>query len=65
MMPMQGSFSVERMCRVAAVSRASIYRWLEPSMPVEEEMEVRAAIQAVVLEHHGRYGLCKHAGIIS
>jgi len=55
-MPMQGSLSVERMCRVAAVSRASFYRWLEPTMPVEEEMEVRAAIQAVVLEHRRRYG---------
>jgi len=37
-MPVQGSLSVERMCGVAAVSRASFYRWLEPSMPVEEEM---------------------------
>jgi transposase InsO family protein len=55
-MPMQGRLSVERMCRVAAVSRASFYRWLEPSMPVEEEMEVRSAIQAVVLEHRRRYG---------
>jgi transposase InsO family protein len=55
-MPMQGSLSVERMCRVAAVSRASFYRWLEPSAPVEEEMEVRSAIQAVVLEHRRRYG---------
>jgi transposase InsO family protein len=44
------------MCRTAAVSRASFYRWLEPSMPVEEEMEVRAAIQSVVLEHRRRYG---------
>jgi len=55
-MPVQGSLSVERMCRVAAVSRASFYRWLEPSMPVEEEMEVRSGIQAVALEHRGRYG---------
>ena len=55
-MPVQGSLSVERMCRVASVSRASFYRWLEPSLPVEEEMEVRAAIQAVVLEHRRRYG---------
>ncbi len=55
-MPMQGSLSVERMCRVAAVSRASFYRWLEPLAPVEEEMEVRTAIQAVVLEHRRRYG---------
>jgi len=53
---MQGSLSVERMCRVAAVSRASFYRWLEPLAPVEEEMEVRAAIQTVVLEHRRRYG---------
>ena len=55
-MPVQGSLSVERMCRVAAVSRASFYRWLEPSMPVEEEMEVRSAVQTVALEHRGRYG---------
>jgi putative transposase len=55
-MSMQGSLSVERMCQVAAVSRASFYRWLEPSPAVEEEVEVRAAIQAVVLEHRRRYG---------
>ena len=56
MMPMPGALSVERMCRVGAVSRASFYRWLEPELPVEEEMEVRSAIQAVVLEHRRRYG---------
>jgi putative transposase len=56
MMPMQGSLSVERMCRVAGVSRASFYRWLEPSPPVEQEVEVRAAIQTIVLEHRRRYG---------
>jgi putative transposase len=55
-MPMQGSLSVERMCRVAAASRATFYRWLEPSPPVEEEVEVREAIQAVVLAHRRRYG---------
>jgi putative transposase len=55
-MSMQGNLSVERMCRVAAVSRASFYRWLEPSPPVEEEVELRAAIQEVVLEHRRRYG---------
>ena len=53
---MQGSLSVERMCRVAAVSRASFYRWLEPSMPVEEEMEVRSTIHSVALEHRRCYG---------
>ena len=56
MMSMQGSLSVERMCRVAAVSRASFYRWLEPCPPVEEDVELRAAIQAMVLEHRRRYG---------
>jgi putative transposase len=55
-MSMQGSLSVERMCRVAAVSRASFYRWLEPSPPVEEDVELRAAIQAIVLENRRRYG---------
>jgi putative transposase len=44
------------MCRVAAKSRASFYRWLESSPPVEQEVEVRAAIKAVVLEHGRRYG---------
>jgi putative transposase len=69
-MPVQGSLSVERMCRVAAVSRASFYRWLEPSMPVEEEMEMRSAVQAVALEHRGRYGYrrvtreLRHRGMI-
>jgi hypothetical protein len=53
---MQGSLSVEWMCRVAEVSRASFYRRVEPLAPEEEEMEVRAAIQAVVLEHRRRYG---------
>jgi putative transposase len=56
MMSMQGSLSVERMCRVAGVSRASFYRWLEPSRPIEEDLELRAVIQAVVLEHRRRYG---------
>ena len=53
---MQGSLSVERMCWVAAVSRASFYRWLEPRPPIEEDAELRAAIQMVVLEHRRRYG---------
>jgi transposase InsO family protein len=55
-MPVQGSLSIERMCALARVSRAGFYRWLRAGAPAEEEMEVRAAIQAVVLEHRGRYG---------
>ena len=53
---MQGSLSIERMCRVSGVSRASFYRGLEERMPVEEEMEVRSVIQQIAVEHRRRYG---------
>jgi len=53
---MQGSLSVERMCYLAQVSRAGFYRSLAEQMPVEEEMEVRSAIQQIALEHRRRYG---------
>ena len=55
-MPMQGSLSVERMCLLARVSRAGFYRFLEASVPPEEDTEVRSAIQRVALEHSRRYG---------
>jgi transposase InsO family protein len=55
-MLMQGSLSIERMCRVSGVSRAGFYRSFEERMPVEEEMEVRAAIQQIAVEHRRRYG---------
>ena len=44
------------MCRLAGVSRAGFYRFLQPRYPGEEEMEVRSAIQQIVLEHRRRYG---------
>lgn len=44
------------MCRLAGVSRAGFYRFLQPGYPGEEQMEVRNAIQQIVLEHRGRYG---------
>ena len=53
---MQGNLGVERMCQLADVSRASFYRSLKEQAPVEEEVEVRSAIQQVVLEHRRRYG---------
>ena len=53
---MQGSLSVERMCWLAQVSRAGFYRSLAERKPVEEEMEVRSAIQQIALEHRRRYG---------
>jgi len=55
-MPLQGSLSIERMCELAQVSRASFYRSLREQRPVEEEMEVRSAIQQVALGHRRRYG---------
>ena len=53
---MQGKLSIERMCQLAGVSRAGFYRSLETRQPVEAEMELRSAIQQIVLEHKRRYG---------
>jgi putative transposase len=53
---MQGKLSVERMCALSAVSRAGFYRSLHEREPDFEEMELRSAIQAVVIEHKLRYG---------
>jgi len=55
-MPVQGSLSIERMCLLAGVSRAGFYRSLQEQMPVEEDMEVRSAIQQIAVEHRRRYG---------
>jgi putative transposase len=55
-MPMQGSLSIERMCQLVRVSRASFYRSLKERVPLEESMEVRSTIQQVALEHRRRYG---------
>ena len=56
MMPTQGALSIERMCQLAQVSRASFYRSLVEHHPEEEDMEVRATIQQIALEHRHRYG---------
>ena len=55
-MPLQGSTSIERMCQLAQVSRAGFYRFLQERTPAEEDMELRSAIQQIVLEHRRRYG---------
>src|SRR5581483_6236312 len=55
-MSMQGKLSVERMCALSAVSRAGFYRSLHQQEPDLEEMELRSAIQAIVIEHKLRYG---------
>jgi putative transposase len=53
---MQGKLSVERMCSLSAVSRAGYYRSLQEREPDLEEMELRSAIQDIVIEHRLRYG---------
>jgi len=55
-MSLQGGLSIERMCQLTTVSRRSFYRSLQERHPVEEEMEVRSAIQEIALEHRRRYG---------
>ncbi len=55
-MPIEGSLGIEPMCRLAAVSRAGFYRFLEQRHPGEEDMEVRSMIQQIVIEHRRRYG---------
>ena len=44
------------MCRLAGVSRAGYYRFLQPRYPGEEQMEVRNAIQQIAVAHRRRYG---------
>ena len=55
-MPTQSRLGIEPMCRLAQVSRAGFYRFLQQRHPVEEDMEVRNAIHEIVLEHRRRYG---------
>jgi putative transposase len=55
-MSMQGSLSIEQMCRLSGVSRAGFYRSLQERMPVDEDMEVRSTIQEIAVEHRRRYG---------
>jgi putative transposase len=55
-MRLQGSLSVERMCQLGQVSRAGFYRSFQEAEPQQEEMELRAMIQQIFLEHRRRYG---------
>ena len=55
-MTVQGSLGVERMCDLAHVSRASFYRSLKERAPAEEDVEIRSAVQQIVVEHRRRYG---------
>ena len=51
----QGNLGIERMCALAALSRASYYRGWQASAPRQEEMALRDEIQRLSLEnrHYG------------
>lgn len=51
----QGAGSVERLCRLSNVSRASYYRHWQASAPRQEEMGLRDALQRLALANR-RYG---------
>lgn len=56
-MRLQGhNLSIERMCQLAQVSRAGFYRSCKEREPQQEELDLRATIQEIFLEHRGRYG---------
>ena len=55
-MPLQGSLNTERICQLSQVSRAGFYRYLKGRAAIDEEMEVRSAIQEIAVEHRRRYG---------
>ncbi len=55
-MQAQGGLSIERMCQLGPVSRVGFYRHWQRHEPRAEEMEVRAQIQEIVLQHRGNYG---------
>jgi putative transposase len=50
----QGQVTIERLCRLARVSRAGYYRLWQASAPRQHDTAVRDAIQRVVLAN-GRY----------
>ena len=56
MMSLQGGLSIERMCRLARVSRAGFYRSLEPQEQVQQDMELRSEMQRIALEYRHTYG---------
>jgi putative transposase len=50
-MQSQGELSIQRMCELASVSRASFYRHWAKSVPTEAEMALRDAIQRIAVAH--------------
>lgn len=56
MMSLQGSLSIERMCRLAGVSRASFYRSLEQEYGVQQDLELRSEMQRIAVHNRRNYG---------
>ena len=50
-MQAQGGLSIQRMCELATVSRASFYRHWEEKTPTEAEMALRDVIQRMAIGH--------------
>jgi putative transposase len=48
--------SIESMCRLAQVSRAGFYRHWRSSEPRAEEVQLRAELHQIVLQHRRNYG---------
>ena len=48
-MPLQGNLGVERMCRLAEVSRAGFCRYLRRGWQWEEELAPRSTVQDVAI----------------
>jgi transposase InsO family protein len=62
-MSLQGNhLSIERMCQLAQVSRAGFYRSFKEHLPTQEEMELRAELQQIVVQHRRRYGYRRVTG---
>jgi transposase InsO family protein len=59
----QGEIGIERMCRLAEVSRAGYYRHWQASTPRQEETGLRDVIQALALAHR-HYGHRRIAALL-
>jgi putative transposase len=67
MTPPQGALSIERMCALTGVSRASYYRHWRRAVPGREQTELRDVLQrlAVAHRHYGHrrlHALLRRAG---
>jgi len=62
--PSQGDLGIDRMCRLAGVSRAGYYRHWQASAPRREEMGLRDAIERLALanRHYGYRRIAESLG---